>query len=250
MQPAWSSTADNSYMQKLPGSVWYRERMMLPKGSEIIVSLEDVSKMDVAAELIARTRIPVEGGPPYAFELNYDPAKLDQRGRYALRARIENEGRLLFINTEHVAAFDRQPGEPVEIMVTHVPASRAAHAQESKRPDASLLNTYWKPVSLYGERVALGAGEQELNMVLTEQGNVRGFAGCNRYTGGYTRDAASLVFSNLASTMMACMEGMEQEQRFHAALGSTVRYEIHGEQLTFYDNDDQAVLIFEAVYLQ
>lgn len=37
----------------IEGSVFYRERVMLPPNAEIQITLEDVSKMDVAADVIS-----------------------------------------------------------------------------------------------------------------------------------------------------------------------------------------------------
>jgi heat shock protein HslJ len=51
------------------------------------------------------------------------------------------------------------------------------------------------------------------------EGRAFGSGGCNRFTGGYTLDGASLRFGQMAGTMMACVPALgEQEQRFHAAL--------------------------------
>lgn len=55
----------------------------------------------------------------------------------------------------------------------------------------------------------------EVHMVLVTEGNrVRRFAGCKRFMGTYELKEGQLQFRPLASTRMACMEGMEQEQRF------------------------------------
>jgi len=51
-------------MTTIEGSIWYRERMLLPANAEIKVYLEDVSRMDVAAEVIATTLLEAESGPP------------------------------------------------------------------------------------------------------------------------------------------------------------------------------------------
>ena len=40
----------------IQGQVIYRERKLLPPGAELIVTLEDVSKMDVASKVIASSR--------------------------------------------------------------------------------------------------------------------------------------------------------------------------------------------------
>jgi len=119
------------------------------------------------------------------------------------------------------------------------------------KPDASLTETYWKLVRLSGQPAALGAGQRELHLVLASNGDrARGFSWCNRFTGTFERRAGELRFGQLASTGMACLEGMEQEQRFLGALGGTVRYTISGDRLTLFDAAGQPVLAFDAVALR
>jgi putative lipoprotein len=110
--------------ETIEGSVWYRERIALPPSAEIRVLLEDVARMDVPAEVIASTRVEPKGGPPWSFSLSYDPEKLQDRGRYVVRVRIEDAGRLLFISTESTPAFGRDPETPLDIRVSRVPNAR------------------------------------------------------------------------------------------------------------------------------
>jgi uncharacterized lipoprotein YbaY len=49
---------------------------------------------------------------------------LQERGRYVVRVRIEDAGRLLFISTESTPAFDRDPETPLDIRVSRVPNAR------------------------------------------------------------------------------------------------------------------------------
>lgn len=110
---------DNSLMQVISGEVWYRERIALPPGAEVSVTLEDQSRADAPATVITDyTHIVGEQGPPYSFRLVFDPSAIDDRMRYGLRARIEHEGKLMFTSTEHIDPFAVEPGEPVRIMVS------------------------------------------------------------------------------------------------------------------------------------
>lgn len=238
-------------MKRIEGNVWYRERMMLPPDAEITVTLEDVSKMDVAADIIATTTFPAVGGTPWNFTMEYDPTSIDSRHRYAVRARIEVNGQLMFTNTTQIPAFSGEEGKPLEILVSRVGGGRGGQRPASTTPDASLTNTYWKLVELDGEPAALGAGGRELHIVLTsEENSVRGFSGCNRFTGGYEVNDNQLRFKELASTMMACMEVMELEQRFLVNLEGTMRFTIRGYSLALYSGDERLILRFEAVALQ
>jgi putative lipoprotein len=238
-------------MNKIEGSVWYRERMLPPPDAEVYVTLEDVARMDVKAELIAETSFKPQGGPPWAFTLEYDPAKIHEKGRYALRTRIEANGRLLFTSTEHIPAFDGEPNKPIEIMVSKVVRTKTGKVEPPLKSNANLTNTYWKLTELNGEPAILGAGKRELHMILVSEGRrVKGFSGCNRFTGSFIAREGQINFSQMVSTMKACLEGMEQEQSFLKALKESPRFNIEGDNLLLQGADGQVLLRFEAVYLK
>ena len=231
------------------GAVYYRERMMLPPDAEIRVTLEDISRMDVPSELIADSQFAARGGPPYGFELRYDPARIMQRRRYGLRAQIRVDGRLMFSSDQVTPVFDRDREAPIEILVVRV-QSREDGASPQK-PDASLLNTYWKLINLEGQRAPLGAGEREVHIVFSSEGDgVHGFSGCNRFTGAFRQDGNDLDFGPIAATRMACVMGMDLERRFLDALSSARSFRISGDSLTLFGPEDSALLDFHAVYLQ
>ena len=106
----------------LEGTLFYRERMMLRPGSELHVQLEDVSRADAPATVLASHVWPAEGAPPYPFTLTYEAEKIQDRRRYAIRGRITNGDRLLFTTTRHIDPF---ASSPVEVLVEGVPASAA-----------------------------------------------------------------------------------------------------------------------------
>jgi predicted amidohydrolase YtcJ/uncharacterized lipoprotein YbaY len=110
--------------QNLAGEALYRERIMLPPGAELHVTLEDVSKMDVPSTVIASSRHPLTGAPPYAFKLEYSDTSIEPRMRYSLRAKIMLGDNLLFTSTEQLNPF-RQPEEDIVIMLTKVGAGTA-----------------------------------------------------------------------------------------------------------------------------
>jgi len=114
---------DNTLMRVISGTVWYRERKALPPGAQVIVVLEDQSRMDVPATRITDYTHTVDGPPPYTFRLVYDPSAIDDRMRYGLRARIEHEGKLLFTSTENIDPFAVAAGEEIKIMVSMVGAA-------------------------------------------------------------------------------------------------------------------------------
>jgi len=90
---------------------------MLPPGSEIEVQLQDISRADAMATVMASVMLDAEGGPPYDFAIDYDPARVDPRMRYALRATISRGERLLFTTTDYIDPF---AGGDVEVLVRRV----------------------------------------------------------------------------------------------------------------------------------
>lgn len=110
---------DNSLMRVISGDVWYRERIALPPGAEVIVTLEDQSRADAPATVITDyTHVVDEGQPPYPFRLVFNPQAIDERMTYGLRARIVHDGELLLTSTEHIDPFAGEPGDPVRIRVS------------------------------------------------------------------------------------------------------------------------------------
>ncbi len=116
---------------------------------------------------------------------------------------------------------------------------------------AELENTYWKLTRLGDEPVFLGEQQREAHLVLRSPENrVTGFGGCNSLTGGFAIDGASIEFSEMAGTMMACAEGAETERAFSSALASARSWRIIGEHLDLYDESGALAARFEARNLE
>ena len=103
------------------GEVWYRQRIALPPRAVLTVQLLDVSRADAKATVLASQMLSADHQVPLAFELHYDPARIDGRMSYALQARIEDGNQLRFINTERVAVLTRgAPQSDLKIRVDAV----------------------------------------------------------------------------------------------------------------------------------
>ena len=119
----------------------------------------------------------------------------------------------------------------------------------SETTDMDLAGTSWGLVELGGEPATPGAGGKEPLLSFTEDGKVSGFAGCNRFTGSFQGDDEALSFSPLASTRMACAEGMEQENHFLAMLADVERYSIRGNDLALYGGGEPTIARLEVTSL-
>ncbi len=98
------------------------------------------------------------------------------------------------------------------------PAATGAAADATS--SASLTGREWRLVELGGRPAGTGAGDRAATLRL-EEGRASGFAGCNGFGGGYDADGSRLTFSTLASTRMACEQGMQLERDYLAALEAT-----------------------------
>ncbi|EMJ3465614.1 YbaY family lipoprotein [Vibrio harveyi] len=90
-------------MKTITGTVAYRERIALPPHAVVTVALEDVSLADAPAKVLAKQTFETEGKQvPLAFELSYNSNDIKPNHRYSLRARIEVDGKLRFINDTNI----------------------------------------------------------------------------------------------------------------------------------------------------
>jgi putative lipoprotein len=109
-----SNSGQSSSM--ITGSVTYRVRMALPPNAAIDVRLEDVSRADAPAAVVAENIFAAEGKQiPIPFQLPYSANDIQASHRYQVRAQITVEDKLLFVTTTAYpvltnGAFDRQYG--------------------------------------------------------------------------------------------------------------------------------------------
>ena len=228
---------------KLSGSVRYRERIALPPDAVLQVALLDVSRMDVAATLIAETTIFPEGQVPIPFELEYDRQQIDSRMVYALRATIRRGENFLFVTDTHYPVLTRGHGESADIVLVRSGGASAPVA------DADLTGTRWQLRTLGGDRVEPVEGHRAPYLQFESRDGetiAHGFTGCNSFNGGYRVEGATLGFDRMLMTLRACPD-MSVEQRFMSALEEVNRYLIESTWLILSGADGE-VATFEAWY--
>jgi heat shock protein HslJ len=104
---------------------------------------------------------------------------------------------------------------------------------------------------LNGAPMVVPANAREPHIVLhTADSRVAGSGGCNRMMGGYVLEGEKLTFTKMASTMMACPEGMDQERAFAEALGRARSFRLTGAQFELYNEADKVIARFEATTLE
>lgn len=110
-------------MKALTGNLVYRQRIALPRETEAIVKLVDVSRAGAPAVVIAETRFRTDGRQvPLAFRLEYDPARIDARMSYAVSGELRVGERILFLNTTRHGVLTRgAPADNVELVLDQLP---------------------------------------------------------------------------------------------------------------------------------
>jgi putative lipoprotein len=98
----------------------YRERILLPPGHVLTVRVEDVSRADAPAGVLAEHREELEGrAPPYQATLGFPRSRIDPRHTYAVRAEIRDPaGALRFTtDTRHAVLTNGAPAQAEIVMV-------------------------------------------------------------------------------------------------------------------------------------
>lgn len=117
--------------------------------------------------------------------------------------------------------------------------------------DSPLRGTYWKLVRMNGESVAAPDKGPEAHLIFSsDESRISGSSGCNRVMGSFEVDGDKLRLRQMAGTMMACLNGMDLEQRFLKTLNKVARYRISGSHLEMLDAAGTAVARFEAAALR
>jgi putative lipoprotein len=192
------------------------------------VRLEDVSRQDAAAEVVAESEVVTSGEQvPIPFTLEVDRSALDPRGQYGLRATIASGGTLRFTTTD----FTPLPAEGAEPELVVQPSARRAHLSEGR----SGTSSSWPVRRCSSPRAKARRPHLLLDAV---EPRLSGSGGVNRLTGRFEQDRDELQLGLVATTMMAGAESlMQREQAFVSALAAVTGYRIAGSSLELLDGE-------------
>ncbi len=235
--------------QSIRGTATYRERIALPPTAVFEATLEDVSRADAPADVIARTRAAPPPNPPIRFDIAYDPARIEANHRYVVRARIVVDERLMFTTDTVSPVLTAGNPNTVSLMLRRVSGERPkTTGSPSANPDSAvpLEKTYWKATELGGAPITSADPNREAHLVFEAEGRLAGSDGCNRLVGSYQLTGEAIKFGQLAGTQMACPDSGETERAFRAALGNAKRYRLIGGRLDLYDAAGTHVARFES----
>lgn len=100
---------------RITGIATYRQRIAMPEGAVFEAVLEDVSKMDVAAPIIASVEIENPGNVPIQFSIDFSPADIDAKMSYSVRAAIRVDGELWATTDTAYPVLTRGSGSSVDV---------------------------------------------------------------------------------------------------------------------------------------
>lgn len=204
-----------SEKKELSGTVAYRERIALPPGAIVEVQLLDVSLADAPAVVLGEVSITPVGQVPIPFTLTYDPAAIQPGHRYALQARISLDEKLLFTTDSHWAVFDGGENK-TDLLLKRV--------NSDVHTNADALPGTWLAEDIGGGGVM---DYLQTTLEIRADGSFSGNGGCNNYRGNAQINGSAIRFGPAAATFKACTPAaMDQEQKFHAALGEVRSWEV------------------------
>ncbi|HKE59272.1 MAG TPA: META domain-containing protein [Pyrinomonadaceae bacterium] len=126
-QPKLTFSADTSASSGAPaagqitGTVSFRQRIGLTPSAVIQVKLVDVSRAGAASTTIAEQTIrPAGSQVPIPFAIQFDPSRINPRNRYTVQARILENGRLRFVNSQAYLVLTGGFPTTVNVLVTPV----------------------------------------------------------------------------------------------------------------------------------
>jgi len=184
-------------------------------------------------------------GQRYPVAMEGDHAALE---RAYLAARHEPGAPVLVTVQGRYETRPSMEGEPREhLIVDHFDAIWPEETCEKSGVDTPVRNTYWKLVDLNGVAVRPHPGQREVHILLrADAAEVRGFAGCNSFSGGFMLDGTRLHFEDISATKASC-EYIDEEVAFFAVLETVTSFRILGETLLMF-SDSTPVARLRAVY--
>jgi len=115
-----------------------------------------------------------------------------------------------------------------------------------------ITEKYWKLKVLNKEKVKMEKQqEREVYFILkTEKNEVKGFSGCNHFSGFYhiEKRQNKIRFSDFSNDAKTCSQLKFDENAFLQTLQNTTKFELKKDQLFLKDKKDKVLAEFEAIY--
>ncbi|MFO7912032.1 MAG: META domain-containing protein [Desulfotignum sp.] len=148
--------------------------------------------------------------------------------------------------TQRPSMEESQPPRPTLVVERFIDV-RLHETCGSLTADLSLCGPRWNLVQLGDTSMSESTTPRQAYLVFdADTLHVAGSGGCNRVSGRFEIDGELLRFGPMASTRMACPDGMGLERQFLKALAQVERYRICGRLLDFLNDMGTVIVRFEA----
>ena len=215
-------------VKSLEGTLFFRERMMLPPEVTVVVQLKGKD-----GAVIGQSVASASGHAELAFRVDYLSA--DLKDEAILEAAIYYGSEPLFASPEGtVVNLDERPA-----VLLH-------HAVPSLSKELSLKDTYWRLKELDGKPAENFADQPEAHLILREDGQATGSDGCNNFFMNWEGEGESITFQPGGATLRLCPNGAEQAQQMLQMFPSVKLWNITEGQLEL-RSEDKVAAVFEAV---
>lgn len=214
---------------RLEGTLFFRERMMLPPEVTVCARLLASEGGDVVGQSMALA----DGRSELRFSVCFLEEDLSDTA--FLRASV-------FYGEEPLFAT---PGD-VAVNRSERPSVLLHHAVPSQKKELALLGTYWRLTELGGKPAEHFADQPEAHLILSEKGDAAGSDGCNNFFMGWESEGNGIRFLPGGATLRMCPHGEEQARSMLQMLPSVKTWNISGGQLEL-RSEDKLEAVFEAV---
>jgi len=223
---SWSRSFKN--VKRFEGSLFFRERIMLPP--EVTISVQ-LRKSD--GSLVGQSMATVSGREELAFRVYYLESDLKEKA--AVQVSI---------------FFGREPlftcPENTTLSLKERPSILLHHAVPSLQKELPLKGTYWRLKELDGKPAESFADQPEAHLILRDKGQATGSDGCNNFFMDWEVGEGRISFSPGGATLRLCPNGEEQAQRFRQMFPAVTKWNISSGQLEL-RSEDKLEAVFEAV---
>ena len=194
----------------IEGRAVYLERIAPPPGAILSVQLIDNQLADTPAAVIASADFTDVKGPPFAFSLPYDPAKLRPNGLYGLHAGLRDaQGTLWFVTDTRVPVT---PGSsaPVEFRMVRAGGDPVAPVAGTPWEQARARGRVFRGIGTEpGWSVEVGGGATPRLSADLDYGERRiEVARANRTSDGYVGSTGDGLAVSLTMKKESCSDGM------------------------------------------
>lgn len=189
-----------------------------------------------AAPAASRTEWVLCGSEPVAVETFSEGLRLTLNGQqFNMQSVVAASGEKYAARDDASTTFWRN-GDKAMLEVKGAARPECVSVQ----PDALLKGPEWVIEDINAEGIV---DRSRVTIRFGDDGRVTGNASCNNFMGGYSLTKSGLVFTQLATTMMACPPAlMDQERKFQVVLGMVTQFVLKPDGALILQTDDKRTI--------